>query len=457
MKHKSTTWATVAAGVFAVGAITQQTNAQSVDSLLDKLVDKGILSTKEASDLRKDADKNFTKAYQAKSGMPEWVTSLKWNGDFRARGEGFYATDPAFVDRTRFRYRLRFGATATIKDDFEVGLRLTSSEAVSGGGAGGDPISGNTTLQDNGSKKFIYIDMAYAKWAGIKFENFTGSLTFGKMENPFVYSSMLFDHDYTPEGLAGQFVFKLNNQHALKLNGGAFVLDEIGNNSNDPYMLGAQLRLDSAWTPKLQTSLGVGILTILADQNLINGAVPNQNRGNTRLPVTIGATTDFRPAFNFNPIFADASATYSLASFPGYKNAFPIKLFGEYMENPGAPSQNKGYQAGVVFGKAGKKGLWEVGYSYRYLGADAWYEEFPESDFGAFYRTAPAGGSAGYGAGTNVKGHIVKASYSPYDALTLSVSYYRTELINKNEPGTANPPGSKSDMNRLQVDAVWKF
>jgi len=149
--------------------------------------------------------------------------------------------------------------------------------------------------------------------------------------------------------------------------------------------------------------------------------------------------------------------TYNLDSFPGYKGAFPLKFVAAYMENPAAPAQNRGYDLGVAFGKSGKKGLWEIGYTWRHLGADAWFEEFTESDFGAFYRTAPIGGSVGYGAGTNVRGHIVRAGYSPNDSLTLSVTYFRTELIDKNPPGTLNPVGTESDMNRLLVDASWKF
>ena len=130
-------------------------------SLLDKLVDKGVLTSKEASELRDESDRNFTKAYQVKSGMPDWVTALKINGDFRGRFDGiFFENDvnTSAVDRERFRYRFRLGLTAVMVENFEVGLRLTSSDPS--GSFGGDPISGNTTFQDNGSKKFIYIDLA---------------------------------------------------------------------------------------------------------------------------------------------------------------------------------------------------------------------------------------------------------------------------------------------------------
>ena len=65
--------------IAAVAALVINGPAQSVDALLDKLVDKGVLSVTEAKELRAETDKNFTKAYSAKSGMPEWVTSLKFN------------------------------------------------------------------------------------------------------------------------------------------------------------------------------------------------------------------------------------------------------------------------------------------------------------------------------------------------------------------------------------------
>src|SRR5262245_19030586 len=72
-------------------------SAQSSDALLDKLVEKGILTVKEANDLKEEVDKNFTQATSAKSGMPEWVTALKFSGDVRARYDGIYS-DAQYVN-----------------------------------------------------------------------------------------------------------------------------------------------------------------------------------------------------------------------------------------------------------------------------------------------------------------------------------------------------------------------
>lgn len=464
MRIKKQKWTMGLVAIAAVAGYVINGQAQSVDSLLDKLVDKGVISVKEANDLREEADKDFSKAYSAKSGMPEWVSALKFNGDVRGRYESFYFKNDAVTtppvnstDRNRFRYRLRFGVTATLSDGFEAGFRLTSSDAANGG-SGGDPISGNTTMQDNGSKKFIYLDLAYAKWTPVRSADWMGSFTIGKMENPFVFSDLVFDADYTPEGAALQWGYNVSEAHSLKFNGGAFALDEIGAQSEDPFLYGGQVRLESAWNKRWSSSAGLAWLSIENKEGLAGtvggaAAVPDQNKGNTRNyagPSEVGALTGGL-TYDFHPIIADASVTYTLDEFWHYNAPFPIKLGGDFINNPNAGSDNQGWSAGVLFGKAGKKGLWEFGYRYKYLEADAWYEELVDSDFGAFYQAAPTGGSAGYGAGTNVKGHVLKAAYSPYNPLTLTVTAFFSELINP------NPAVSESKATRIQVDATLKF
>src|SRR5678816_4348224 len=126
----------------------------------------------------------------------------------------FYSQNAAFSERTRWRYRLRAGMVATFLDNFEAGFRLTSGEAV--GTFGGDPISGNTTLRDNGAKKFVYLDLAYGRWTFINNKTLNGSLTIGKMENPFQMSDLMFDADYTPEGAGANVIYNINDVHSIR-------------------------------------------------------------------------------------------------------------------------------------------------------------------------------------------------------------------------------------------------
>ena len=121
------------AGATALMTLASQSHAQSADALIDKLVDKGILTTKEAQDLRDESDKGFTTAYQAKTGMPDWVTSYKFSGDFRGRYDEMATTDgnQNFVPRDRFRYRLRAGLVVSMQDNLEAGFSLTTADPAS--------------------------------------------------------------------------------------------------------------------------------------------------------------------------------------------------------------------------------------------------------------------------------------------------------------------------------------
>lgn len=451
MKQPRYTKATAFLGAAATLACGLSASAQSVDGLLDKLVDKGVLSVKEANELREETDKDFTKAYAAKSGLPDWVTSLKFGGDFRGRFESFnYGNIPDSTDQYRWRYRLRFGVTAHLWDNFEVGLRLGSGNIDSGSTVGIDPISQNQTLQNNASKKGIFLDLAYAKWTPINTPTWQGAFTIGKMENPFVFSDMIFDRDYTPEGAAMNWAYNVNDFHSINVNGGAFILDESGGSYSDPYMLGIQALWNAVWhqgeggAKQLSSTLGVGALNIVNSPALTSGSVPYINRGNER---KAGVLANY-----YNPIVASGSLTYKLPSMFMYSGAFPISIAGEYMANPATSDQNTGWNVGITFGKAGKRRTWDIGYRYKYLSGDSWYEQVVDSDFGAYYqKTSDRSTTKGYGSGTNVRGHIIKANWSPYDAVTLSVTYFLTHLVE------ASPAGSLSQSSRLQVDATFKF
>jgi len=265
-----------------------------------------------------------------------------------------------------------------------------------------------------------------------------------------VVSDMVMDPDYTPEGIASQMAYRFNDVHTLRLNGGAFVLDELSGTQKDPFLAGGQVRWDANWNAKLQTTLGLAGLILANEGSITNSQVPNINRGNAH-------NANGTLTYGYHAIVADASIIYSLDSAPFYTGAFPIKVGGEYMLNPEAPSSadNYAYSVGVTFGKSGKRKTWEAGYTYKYLGGNSWWEELTDSDFGAFYAAnnspANSGANIGYGSGTNVKGHIMRIAYSPNDSLTLSVKWFLTDLIKQ------YPSGSKSDMSRLQLDALWKF
>jgi Putative porin len=459
IKKSKATKLALFAGAAALASLAPQAHAQSSDALIDKLVDKGVLTVDEAKDLRVEADKDFKAALQAKTGMPDYVTGYKISGDVRGRFEQFSSDNAALVDRTRLRYRLRFGIVASIMDNLEAGFRLGSGDNVSGMTTG-NPISNNTTMQDNFTKKMVYIDTAYGKWTAINSGGWLVAATVGKMENPFTFTPMVFDPDLTPEGAALQASYAINDKHSLAFNGGAFVMDEEKSSSYDPFLYGGQLTLNSKWTDKISSSVGAGMIAINSQKSLSTANVPYINQGNTR---TVGGVL----VNKYSPIIADASVTYTLDSFPLYAGTFPIKFAGEGIINPGAAHQRSGFWTGVTFGKSGTKKTWDLTYRYEYLEADAMYDQLVDDDNGAFYATthyatpahpAAATGSTGYFGGTNIKGHMVKATYSFTDSLTFSATCFINDLIN---PPTQNTSGKKADLTSSAIhfyaDLMWKF
>ncbi|HSU54445.1 MAG TPA: putative porin [Candidatus Dormibacteraeota bacterium] len=457
-KYYARTIATIAA-TLAVSATP--VHGQSADGLIDKLVEKGILTVKEANELREESDKNFNQAYSVKSGMPEWVTALKFNGDFRGRFEESGSANDLYHTRDRFRYRMRFGVTASFVDSFDVGMRLASGNPQTNPGGtlvGGQPITANTDLNSLESRKFVWIDLAYAKWTPLAKGPWTVSATIGKMENPFQLSNMVWDYDINPEGGAFQVAYNLSDQHTLRGTSAFFVLDELNQGvgavpsidaDKDPSVFGGQLILESKWSPKIESSIGVAAFNIVNRDSLSALVQPFYNSGNTRNPTT------GQLVHNYEPIIGTGALTYNFDSAPLYNGVFPVKVYGEYMDNLGASENHTGWRAGVVIGKAGKKRTWQLDYRYQRLEADAWFDALVDDDNGGFY--APGnpqlhgtGKSSGWFGGTNVRGHLVQATYSFTDYLNMTFTYYLNELI-------IGAPGQKSDASHFMVDAMWRF
>ncbi|MBV9463963.1 MAG: putative porin, partial [Verrucomicrobiae bacterium] len=197
------------AAAFACAWLTASTGARAGDALVDKLVEKGLLTQEEAADLKEQEFKETRDTFPGtKIKIASWLDELSFNGDVRTRAEFFTGqkvvrTDgrpggaphyETIEDRTRFRYRLRLGAEATA-GDFRAGVRLMSGS--------GDPVSGNQTMGATFSKKPINIDLAYLAWNPSFFNEMT--IVAGKMENPFFSTPLVYDPDLTPEGISEQF------------------------------------------------------------------------------------------------------------------------------------------------------------------------------------------------------------------------------------------------------------
>ncbi len=435
------------------------------NALLNLLVQKGVVTGDEAARLRTELtakpDKPAEAAKSKVAALPDSVSGVKIGADFRARFEQNNADDSSFFTRNRYRYRMRIGATTTFVDNFDVGVRIASGNPLFNPGGtlvGGSPITANQDLNSLESRKFLWIDAAYAKWTPIKNDEAKLSATVGKMDNPFALSPMIWDADIAPEGGALQLDNKLSAQHSLRTTGAFFVLDEVNQGvgavpsikpTHDPYVYGGQASLESKWSSDFETSIGVAGFDISNRSSLSSKVQPYYNSGTSR-DAASGVLK-----YKIHPVIGTASATWKMPQFPGYAGAFPIKASGEWMRNSGAPTQNKAYRLGLNLGKAGKRDAWEFNYRYQRLEADAWFDALVDDDNGAFYLTGNpqlvgTGKANGWFGGTNVKGHWFQFTYSPTDYLNLTATWYLNELI-------VNAPSGKSDAGHFFFDAMWKF
>ncbi len=420
------------AGVAAGGSAQAQEAGGNL--LLRKLVEKGVLTQKEADELltesQREAEQQFT-MWQAAPDLPSWVQKLSMKGDLRLRAEYFNSdgiTGGTPV-RERLRYRLRYGVVATLNDAWMVGFRLAS-------GTTSNPISANQTMDDDGANDTLTIDQAYAAWT--PYNNM--KLTFGKMPNPLRLDNAVWDTEYTPEGVAYNYTYELSQSHKFGFAMGGISVDESSGDSSDAYAGLAQVTLDSTLTPKLSSYVGV------ATYNLFNKEAAKEahtNRGNTATYSGAG-DKDQALSYNYNPVIIDAALTYKLDSFPMWEGSFPVKLGGTYINNPAVSEKNEGYLLGITLGKAQKAGTWQVGYQFRELQADSLYDNWPDSDFGAY---GVGGDVSSFRGGTDYRGHDVYVKYQLTGSVQCTVRVMRTEAISTNAHETTHG----------QFDVIWKF
>jgi hypothetical protein len=437
-----------AMGAALLIAASWRASGQSADAIVNKLVQKGVLTQQEADDLRKEADKDFAKSFAAHSGMPAWTKNIAFSGDLRLRlDDTMFEDSLGKPDRLRFRYRLRYGGVWTAQDWATIGLRLGSGETRSALGDG-NPNSNNQNMTHAFSKKPIWIDAAYVtlKPPGQDFISITG----GKMNNliwqPAFIAPIVYDPDLTPEGAAEQFNFKFGNdkQYSIFANAAEMVLDELSGNKNDVYMYDGQLGftgnfLGDPKKPALKATLAGGYFQT---QNLKNMPV-SDNSGNVGNSVS-GANYKG----DFQDLYGRGEVAWKVSDQPFLGTPALLTFGGEILKNvndvyniPG-DKQTTAYSGQIMFGQAAKKGQWQIAYQYRHVEADSVFDSLTDDDFGG---------------GTDRQGHVVKGAYNVRDWWSLGFSVYLTEKISDRTGAHTNPGLNGETQTRLFVDTMFKF
>ncbi|MBL8200219.1 MAG: putative porin [Chromatiales bacterium] len=346
-------------------------------------------------------------AAPAKPSPAGWAEKVAVQGDFRYRYENI-DQETAASDRNRQRIRARAAIVAKPQDNLEVGFGLSTSQD-------GDPISSNQTIGNGGSRKDIYLDLAYFNWAALPGLNVTG----GKFKN-FLYRpgkhSLLWDSDWNPEGLGITY-------------------------TNGPFfgsVLGTWLESDSNSTEEFTFGTQFGVAVPVSEAIKLTAGVGYFNFNTAGKGTFYGSDTAFADN-SFDPVTNEYLYDYQeleLFADLGFKVAgLPASVFADYVQNADADEYDTGWAAGFQLGAAKAKGTWEASYAYQDLAPDAVFGALTDSDFG--------------GGGTDNKGHVLRGAYALTDKWNLAFSYF----INTIDQNT----GTEQDYNRLQLDMNLKY
>jgi hypothetical protein len=482
--------------------------ARADDSaLLNLLVRKHIITEKEAhevrSELKAEQEKappvNASTSSSTKLKLSTPITEIELYGDARVRYEvrngETAAPDPInppgdSFQRNRARYRLRIGLRGTLMDDWFFGVRLETST---------NPRSTNVTFGDDTAagpgpfaKNSDSIDVGQAYFG---YQGFKGlKLTAGKMPNPFVTSSMVWDGDLNPEGLAEQYTY------TIKLGGGSPAGSQTTTDKDGKTVV-AQTAAVSGPTLDLFANFGQFVYddtnpdnpvgpapsdVSLTDSYLLGwqiGARYNFKKGTfVQIAPTIynytGTGDTFNRAFSGDPTFrvvdpvtgAVTTVTPNQtginnllvlevpAEFDGKVGSLPYKVFGDFAYNfdgedraraaghPDKTDQNLAYQIGAGIGGTKHKGDWSLTAFWQHAEQYALDPNLVDSDI--------------FDSRVNMEGAFVQLGYAITDAVTANLTYAHGWQID-HDLGTGgvgdigiNPV---DNYNLFQADLSFKF
>ena len=451
----------------AVGLILGAASGRAQDSgaLLELLVKKGLITDQEAEDVRADLVKDNAATAAGKLKLSTPITELELYGDARMRYEVRTAeagapdtlTRPGDnTQRNRFRYRLRLGLRGTLVDDWFFGLRLETST---------NPRSTNVTLGDDSGvngpfskdSDRISVGQAYLGYRGIR----DLTVTAGKMPNPFVTTSMTWDGDINPEGLAEQWKHTFNLSfgggsssggvesmskdgktvataaestppHAMTIdvfaNFAQFVYDDSnpentvgpapsGVPNRDAFLLGWQIGAKFNFTKTVYLQLAPTLYNYTGTGDTFNRHFVGDPTFTVTDPTT-GVVTTVTP----NQTGVNSLLVFDLpAEFGWTFHEIPMRVFGDFAVNfngderasaaghPDKGDQRYAYQIGLGIGKIKAKRDWSVSAFYQHVDQFALDPNLVDSDL--------------FDSRVNMEGFAVQAGYALSDAVTFNLTY----------------------------------
>lgn len=448
---------------------------------------------------------------------PDWTRRITLHGDVRIRSQSalysatnsneiidfaaINALSPYGIDDPRLllpilnarndrwnelRFRARLGFDANVIEGVQAGIRIATGENES-------PISNNSSFAGGFLKRDLWLDQAWLKVVPTKWAN----ITFGRFENPFSTSDLLYDDEVNLDGIAAELNSENLLGESLKVTarGGAFPIDFGSPNAPlfefdkidtpQKYLFAGEIELSGkAGGIDFRVGAGYHMFKNMQAQLSTPCRVETDSfcstdylqpvfltKGNTLSPlrqiVTINPNADLPQllgyTFKYNILDVNAAVSVPLTDDMGvHVTGSFVKnlgfnesdicrngLLGRPYNNNGAgggtfcaavdPAQfvggDTGYRFEAMLGRKElyKAGEWNILAGYRYLESDAVLDALTDSDF--------------HLGGTNSKGYFVGVNYALYDGVSVSGRWMSANEI-------SGPPLS---IDVLQVDLTAKF
>jgi hypothetical protein len=468
---------------------------QDAGALLDLLVRKRLITDQEAEEVRTELVKESASTAAGKWKLSAPITELELYGDVRLRYEyrggrlpdhDQFGQDNAndWYERKRERYRLRVGLRGTLADDWFFGLRLEtntdprSTNVTFGADANNGPFAKN----DDG----IFVGQAYFGYTGFPDFKFTG----GKMPQPLITTSLVWDDDINPEGLAEQwkhtFTFNLgggggavesyskegkavvakNEPFKLKLDLFANFAQFVYDDENPENPIGPDPTLPSN-TPGGQAGQKIPTSDAFMLAWQVGARLTFPNNVYFQLAPTMYNYTGNGDTFNVhfqgdpggNQTGINSLLVFEMPMEVGWKLwNLPMRVFGDFAVNFDADDRA---EAAGHAGGGGQRYAWELGLGVGQLKAKSDWEIrvwWQHSD--QFSLDPNLVDSDIFDARVNIQGIGVKAGYMMADPISLNLTYSYGWRTNGNygTGGIGNLPINPLDQYQLlQADMSVKF
>lgn len=413
-------------GAIGVSCLPGIAHAESeVDILLNKLVDKGVLSNVEAGQIRREIGetKEARNKQIAKEIVPDSARNWKWGGDLRLRHEHRDRTGSG-QDVGRQRIRFRYGVDAKVTDNLKVGARLAT-------GSTSDPVSTNQTFDQSFNKNTFLLERAFVEYAPEIHGVTSMKLSGGKIANPFwAVGPLVWDDDLNFDGAAVRLAQDLGPMVTAFTNDGIFLLQSGITEAATLWSTQGGVSLKPFPDSEEEVVKNIKLTGAIAYHDYKNLTNPlSESTAFTTAGGLKGNTSGIQDLNLLNPMVELASQ---------YKEV-PFSIFGDWVRNTAVSSgdNNDGLLLGVKLGKARipfdpLKG-WEGGYFFERLEPDAAFGAFTDSDFG--------------NGGTNHRGHVWWLKFATLKNSSVQLKYFATQQL----------AGSKNHADTFQADWVTQF